>query len=229
MALCNLIGSVCPSIAKGREHAATALCSGISGIDAGNTCSGSGQVAFGGGQLAAVYRCQHAGRRPGDQHRHHGAGGAGYTSGFEEVPWARALLGVSEGRYDVLINAWYNDSRARIGQFSTAYLTNRIRLLQRKGEAFRYKSLSDLYPYSIAVVRDYAYSPEFDRDTRLHKVPVRNFSSAVRMLAAGRVNLAVEDEYVARYNLQRELPEVRDGVMLVEPPLGENTLHIWSA
>ncbi|MEC4564213.1 substrate-binding periplasmic protein [Pseudomonas inefficax] len=151
---------------------------------------------------------------------------AGYTSGVEEAPWARALRGVNEGRYDVLINAWYNDSRASIGQFSKAYLVNRIRLLQRKGEAFSYKRQSDLYPYSIAVVRDYAYSPEFDRDTRLHKVAVRNFASAVRMLAAGRVGLAVEDEYVARYNLQRELPEVRDGVMLVEPPLAENTLHI---
>lgn len=151
---------------------------------------------------------------------------AGYTSGFEEAPWARALLGVSEGRYDVLVNAWYNDARARIGQFSSAYLSNRIRLLQRKGEAFRYQHQSDLYPFSIAVVRDYAYSPEFDGDTRLHKVPVRSFSSAVRMLAAGRVNLAVEDEYVARYNLQREPQDVRDGVMLVEPPLGENTLHI---
>lgn len=126
----------------------------------------------------------------------------------------------------MLINAWYNDSRANIGQFSKAYLSNRIRLLQRKGEAFHHKHQSDLYPYSIAVVRDYAYSPEFDGDTRLHKVPVRNFSSAVRMLAAGRVNLAVEDEYVARYNLQREPQDVRDGVMLVEPPLGENTLHI---
>lgn len=87
---------------------------------------------------------------------------AGYASGYEEVPWARALLGVGEGRYDVLINAWYNDSRANIGQFSSAYLSNRIRLLQRKGEAFSYKRLSDLYAYSIAVVRDYAYSPEFD-------------------------------------------------------------------
>ncbi|RCL25520.1 amino acid ABC transporter substrate-binding protein [Pseudomonas sp. AFG_SD02_1510_Pfu_092] len=151
---------------------------------------------------------------------------AGYTSVFEEAPWARALLGVGEGRYDVLINAWYNDSRARIGQFSSAYLSNRIRLLQRKGEAFRYKQQSDLHPYSIAVVRDYAYSPEFDGDTRLHKVPVRNFSSAVRMLAAGRVKLAVEDEYVARYNLQREPQAVRDGVLLVDPPLAENTLHI---
>ncbi|KEY85945.1 transporter substrate-binding domain-containing protein [Pseudomonas sp. P1B16] len=151
---------------------------------------------------------------------------AGYASGFEEAPWARALMGVSEGRYDVLINAWYNDSRTRIGHFSNAYLNNKIHLLKRKGEAFAYQQPSDLYPYSIAVVRDYAYSPEFDSDTRLHKVAVRNFSSAVRMLAAGRVNLAVEDEYVARYNLQREPQAVRDGVEMVEPPLGENSLHI---
>lgn len=151
---------------------------------------------------------------------------AGYTSSYEEAPWARALLGVGEGRYDVLIDAWYDDARANIGQFSNAYLNNRIRLLQRKGEVFHYQRQSDLYPYSIAVVRDYAYSPEFDDDTRLQKVPVRNFSSALRMLAAGRVKLAVEDEYVARYNLLREPQAVRDGVMLVEPPLGENTLHI---
>ena len=151
---------------------------------------------------------------------------AGYGSTFEEAPWARALMGVGEGRYDVLINAWHTDSRARLGQFSTAYLSNRIHLLKRKGDSLRYQQQSDLYPYSIAVVRDYAYSPDFDGDTRLHKVAVGNFSSAVRMLAAGRVNLAVEDEYVARYNLQREPQQVRDAVELVEPPLAENSLHI---
>lgn len=151
---------------------------------------------------------------------------AGYAIEFEEVPWARALMGVGEGRYDVLINAWYNDERTLIGQFSGAYLVNRIRLLKREGEAFSYARQSDLYPYTIAVVRDYAYSPEFDSDERLNKVPVRSFSSAVRMLAAGRVNLAVEDEYVARYNLQREPQPVREGVAFVDPPLSENSLHI---
>jgi polar amino acid transport system substrate-binding protein len=101
-----------------------------------------------------------------------------------------------------------------------------VQRLKRQGDAFSYKRQADLYPYSIAVVRDYAYSPDFDSDTRLSKVPVRNFSSAVRMLAAGRVKLAVEDEYVARYNLQREPQQVRDAVSFVEPPLGENSLHI---
>ena len=30
---------------------------------------------------------------------------AGYTTAFEQVPWARALQGVGEGRYDVLVDA----------------------------------------------------------------------------------------------------------------------------
>lgn len=151
---------------------------------------------------------------------------AGYTSEVEEVPWARALMGVGEGRYDILIDTWYNDSRTRVGQFSKPYLTNRIRLLRQQDKPLQYTKLADLYPYSIAVVRDYAYSDSFDSDTRLHKVPVRTFSSAVRMLAAGRVDLTVEDEFVARHFLQRESKEVREAVSFVEPALGENNLHI---
>lgn len=151
---------------------------------------------------------------------------AGFASEFEQVPWARALLGVGEGRYDVLINAWFDEGRTRIGQFSTSYLTNRVRLLKRKGDVLRFEQLSDLYPYPIATVRDYAYSPEFDTDQQLQKVPVRSFSVAVRMLAAGRVGLTLDDEYVARYFLQRESRSVRDGVEFVDKPLGENRLHI---
>lgn len=147
---------------------------------------------------------------------------AGYASSVEQVPWARALMGIGEGRYDILVNTWYNDSRTRLGAFSKPYLVNRIRLLRPQDKPLGYRQLADLYD----VVRDYAYSPEFDSDARLHKVAVRNFSSAVRMLAAGRVDLTVEDEYVARYSLQRESKEVREAVTFVEPALGENNLHI---
>lgn len=151
---------------------------------------------------------------------------AGYDSEFEQVPWARALMGVGEGRYDILVNAWYNDSRTRIGEFSAGYLTNRIRLLKRRDEAITFQTLADLYPYPIAVVRDYAYSLSFDADSRLQKVPVRSFSVAVRMLAASRVSLTLEDEYVARHFLKQEPAPVRDSVEFFGKPLSENSLHI---
>jgi polar amino acid transport system substrate-binding protein len=151
---------------------------------------------------------------------------AGYTTEYEQVPWARAIHGIGEGRYDILINAWYSDDRTRIGQFSGEYMVNRLRFLKRKTSTVDYQSLTQLHPYSIAVVRSYAYSPAFDSDAELKKVLVASFSTAVRMLAAGRVELTVEDEYAARFALSREPDEVRDNVEFLPKSLSENSLHI---
>lgn len=151
---------------------------------------------------------------------------AGYTVDYEQVPWARAIHGVGEGRYDILINAWYSEERTQIGEFSGEYLINRLRFFKRKTSDIQYQTLQQLHPYSIAVVRSYAYSPAFDSDTELKKVSVASFSTAVRMLAAGRVDLTVEDEYAAKVALSREPDEVRDSVEFLPRSLSENSLHI---
>lgn len=151
---------------------------------------------------------------------------AGFASDFEQVPWARALMGVGDGRYDVLINAWYDQNRTHLGQFSGEYLVNRVRFIKRKDEPIEFNNLKQLHGYPIAVVRGYAYSAEFDNDLQLQKVPVHNFAMAVRMLAARRVKLTLEDEYVARYYLARESPRVRNLVEFLPTPLSENSLHI---
>ena len=153
-------------------------------------------------------------------------GRAGYATEYEQVPWARAIHGVGEGRYDVLINAWYSEDRTQIGEFSQEYLVNRLRFLKRKESAVDYQNLTQLHPYSIAVVRSYAYSPAFDGDSSLKKVPVASFSTAVRMLAAGRVDLTVEDEYAAKVALGREPDEVRNNVEFLPRSLSENGLFI---
>jgi polar amino acid transport system substrate-binding protein len=151
---------------------------------------------------------------------------AGYASDFEQVPWARAMLGVGEGRYDVLVNAWYTEDRTKLGQFSGEYLLNRVRFIKRKDTPIEFNNLQQLHAYPIAVVRGYAYSPAFEDDTALQKVPVHSFAMAVRMVAADRVKLTLEDEYVARYYLARESSKVRNAVEFMPKPLSENSLHI---
>lgn len=151
---------------------------------------------------------------------------AGYASDFEQVPWARALMGVGDGRYDVLINAWYDKARTRLGQFSAEYLLNRVRFIKHRDDAIEFQNLQQLHEFPIAIVRGYAYSAEFDGDVQLQKVPVHNFAMAVRMLAAKRVRLTLEDEYVARYYLARESPRVRNAVEFLPKALSENSLHI---
>lgn len=151
---------------------------------------------------------------------------AGYTTLYEQVPWARAMLGLSQGRHDVLINAWFSEERTKVGQFSAQYLLNRVRFIKRKDSPIGTLTHEQLHRYVIAAVRGYAYAPAFDNDTELQKVPVQNFSTAIRMLAAERVDLTLEDEYVARYNLAMEPDEVRDRVEFLPGSLSENSLHI---
>lgn len=151
---------------------------------------------------------------------------AGYLTTYAQVPWARAVRGLQQEAYDVLINAWYTDERAVYGHYSQPYLVNRVRFLQRKNAGINFTQLSDLYPYSIAVVRDYAYSPAFGQDAKLNKVEVVSFELAARMLHARRVQLTLEDELVARFHLSRSLAGVRDQLEFLPQPLSENNLHI---
>lgn len=151
---------------------------------------------------------------------------AGYTTSYAQVPWERAVRGLQQNTYDVLINAWFTDERATFGYYSQPYLINRIRFLQRKGSQIEFRRLPDLYPYSIAVVRGYAYSSEFDQDSRLTKVGVVGFEVGARMLQARRVQLTLEDELVARFHLSRSLAGIRDQLEFLPQPLSENGLHI---
>ncbi len=151
---------------------------------------------------------------------------AGHTTEYVEVPWARALKGFEQGDYDIVVAAWYSPERARYGLFSNPYLVNRIRFLRRAGAPFEYLGLDSLTPFSIAVVRGYSYDPAFDKAPGLTRVPVLEFAMGARMLAAGRVQLTLEDELVARYHLSHGLREIRNAVAFVETPLSENGLHI---
>ncbi|KAF1051794.1 MAG: Lysine/arginine/ornithine-binding periplasmic protein [Stenotrophomonas maltophilia] len=151
---------------------------------------------------------------------------AGYAIQYAEVPWARALHGIRSGEYDVLVNAWYSPEREVYGEYSEPYLVNRLRLLKRRGSPILFERFADLYQHPIAVVRGYSYSAQFNDDPQLDKIPVVNFAQAVQMLAAGRVDLTLEDELTARYLLERELLEVRDRVEFLPQPLAENPLHI---
>jgi polar amino acid transport system substrate-binding protein len=151
---------------------------------------------------------------------------AGYATSYTEVPWERAIRGLQRHDYDVLINAWFSEERVAFGHYSQPYLINRIRFLQRKGGGIRFSQLSDLYPYSIAVVRGYAYGQAFDQDTALYKVSVNDFPIAARMLHARRVQLTLEDELVARYHLGRDRDNIRDELEFLPQALSENGLHV---
>ncbi|OLU24513.1 amino acid ABC transporter substrate-binding protein [Pseudomonas sp. PA15(2017)] len=151
---------------------------------------------------------------------------AGYASDYREVPWQRAVLGLQRGDYDVLITAWFSHEREAFGHFSAPYLVNRVRVVQRRDAGIVFDQLADLHAHQVAVRRGYAYSPAFVADDQLQRVEVSSFESAAHMVQRGRVDLALEDEYVARFLFATSLKAIADDLEFLPMPLSENGLHI---
>jgi polar amino acid transport system substrate-binding protein len=151
---------------------------------------------------------------------------AGFSSSYEQVPWARAIQGLQHDRYDIIGAAWFAPDREAYGQFSAPYLTNTLRFIRKKGSHIDYQQLSELRPYLISVVRGYSYAPAFDTDSTLRKHPVTSFASAARMVVQQHAQLTVEDELVAQHAFNGELSDVREQLEFLSKPLSEAPLHI---
>ena len=141
-------------------------------------------------------------------------GRAGYQVAYIEVPWARAVLGLKRGDYD-MINGWRTAQHAAYARYTRPFLSNRMRWIQRRDSGIVYLGLESLARYRIALIRGYAYSDALRNDARLNKGYASNFVQAARMLIAGRIDLTREDERTAQFHFARELKDVHDAYRFV--------------
>lgn len=152
----------------------------------------------------------------------------GYKVEMNFVPWARAINGVKDADYDVLIGTWYTEERTAFLAYSDPYLTNQIKFIKRTGDAFEYQGLDSLTGKNVAVVRDYGYGDAFLTATNFKRPEAKDLVTNLRKLVSGRVDLTLEDEVVARAFMQKELPELLDKVVFTQNALSSNALHVTS-
>ncbi|WP_163832695.1 substrate-binding periplasmic protein [Spartinivicinus ruber] len=142
------------------------------------------------------------------------------------LPWARALKGTVEGSYDGLLDAWYSAERAEKMLFSKPYMNNRIKFIKLRNNDITFNQLSELKPYQIGIVQDYAYNKAFDTSTELTKIPERTFVINFYKLLHYRIDLTLEDELVARHEIKKISPLLLKEVDFLPKALSENKLHI---
>ena len=148
---------------------------------------------------------------------------AGYRSKVSMVPWSRALNGTRNGAYDLIICAWRSKEREREFYFSDPYVENRIVFLKPSGSTWNYTGLTSLRGKRIGVIRDYAYSDTFNKSDVFQRDASGEFVANVLKLVSGRIDLTLEDEFVARFEIARSLPEQRARVDYSPTPLSTNT------
>jgi polar amino acid transport system substrate-binding protein len=135
---------------------------------------------------------------------------------FVELPWARAVQQLAQGRLDLLGEVTRTPERERYALYSEEFRTDETRLYVRRPDAHRWpvRTLAELaYAHlKVAVEIGEVLNPEFDRARRdpafrSALVEVSRRESQWAMLAAGRVDAVLADAQVAGARIARgDLP-----------------------
>jgi len=152
----------------------------------------------------------------------------GYELEMNFVPWARALSGVKNASYDLLLGTWWTEERTSYLFYSDPYLENSIKFIKKKGDPFEYDNLTSLAGKSVGVVRGYGYSDDFLAATNFKRPEAKEFIANIRKLTAGRIDLTIEDELVATAIIANKAPKLLSQIEFCEVPLSSNALHVTS-
>ena len=108
------------------------------------------------------------------------------------LPWKRVLKELEEGQIDGFLGGYKTPEREAVAAFlDTPMSWAVLSIFVRKGEAFPFQKIEDLYGKRIGIVRGFTTSPEFDRAMREGLISVDeagNYTSLVKMLDAKRVD-----------------------------------------
>jgi polar amino acid transport system substrate-binding protein len=142
------------------------------------------------------------------------------------LPWVRAELAVREGTIDLLPDTWMTADRARDYLYSDPYLVTEIRFLKRKGDPFEYTGLSSLRGKRVGIIRGYGYDEAFLFDPGFQRIEANDFLANIRNLLAGRIDLTLEEPFVAAALLKKTDPALLAQVQFVQNPHALRKIHV---
>ena len=153
----------------------------------------------------------------------------GHVSEVDFIPWTRALKEVEEGKADIVMGAYHNKEREQTYIFSDPIYFLQLGLIARPRLGVnRYDSLRELAPYRIGITRGFANSEEFDEANYLDKHVASFPNLNIRKLFRGRIDMAVMNFDLFRYEARKEGFCIGD-VEFIEPPLETHGLYLMAS
>lgn len=151
---------------------------------------------------------------------------SGYTVEMKFMPWARVVAMTKEGRFDGYLPEYYAESLKTDFLVSEPFPGGPLGFFKRKADAINFKTLEDLKPYKVGVVRDYVNTEEFDKAAFLQKDLANNDITNLRKLLGKRIDLVVADKFVGTYLLKQDMPDKAGEVEFMTPVLEEKSLYL---
>jgi len=151
---------------------------------------------------------------------------AGYTVKIDFITWDKAIDEGTKGNYDAVFPEYYSKERIKDFTYSNFFTNSLLGFYQRKGSNIKYKTIRDLAPYKIGVIKGYANTEEFDKATYLKKIESDSDEENLRKLAMGELDLIVIDKLVAQHLISTKMSGETGKLVSVEPPLQIQPLFV---
>lgn len=156
---------------------------------------------------------------------------AGYEVEMEFMPWQRVAEGLENGKIDLSVASWYNETRAKESQFTEAYLINDLMIVKRKNDPLTFNSVTefkknvDKKGYRLGVMKDFGYGNVFNEIAPLVSLNEYKYCNLMmRDVAARNTDIALVDHWTAMNSMQAK-KNIADHLEITQTPLISHNLH----
>ncbi|WP_269531574.1 ABC transporter substrate-binding protein [Chitinimonas sp. BJYL2] len=146
----------------------------------------------------------------------------GYKVEYTFLPWSRALAETKSGRWDGTAYWGHKPEHEQSFLLSDNVLTEQWVFVYRKTIDLDWRTLADLRPYQIAMIKDYTYTPEIwamAQSGELKTDSTPDDLAALRKLVSGRVDISPMERNVACDLLARHFSEGEANRLRAHPKL----------
>lgn len=145
------------------------------------------------------------------------------------VPWKRLLKTLQWGEADAGFALFYTEERSEYALYvdKEPIHDGSFYLYVRKGDAFKFNNVSDLYDKKVGLQASFFVSEAFDKAQQLNKIKIERALSNVNnidMLLAKRTDVFIGHEIVTRYNALEM--GVLDKIIQLPLPISEKNAYL---
>lgn len=151
---------------------------------------------------------------------------AGIGVRTEFLPWKRAYDGAKRGTYDALAGASHTTEREQHFHFPRYHFGARLKLFSRRGAKAEYRTLADLCPATVGILRGSFLVDLLKVEPCLTLDLSDDVLTNVRKLVHGRIDLLAESEVSVYHYLRSDLPQHVDSITALEPPLARDAVYV---
>ena len=150
----------------------------------------------------------------------------GYGVEYAFMPPKRVMMQVEAGEYVAGYPAYYSAKRTERFYYSDSFAHSTVGFFKRKDVEIPYSNLRDLASFKIGVCLGFAYPHAFETADYLKKEVAKNEILNLRKLIERRIDLFITDRTVAQAAISTAIPEGKDALEFMGPPLEIRSLHL---